>query len=77
MEPLTLMQLFVTWIVVSLIWLWFTLVVSNFYPLYDGGLSQILIVLRGKKGVKGTMSTTADSVNASTPVEEVSEVVKG
>ncbi|KIW26206.1 uncharacterized protein PV07_09319 [Cladophialophora immunda] len=43
--------LFVTWVVVSLIWLWIALVIANFYPLVDGGLKQIWIVLRGAKGV--------------------------
>ncbi|KAI2468481.1 sodium/proline symporter [Annulohypoxylon bovei var. microspora] len=35
-------------IVISLIYLWFTLVVANFYPLYDGGAKKIWIVLRGR-----------------------------
>lgn len=35
----------------SLIYLWFTLVVANFYPLFDGGLAQIWQVIRGNKEV--------------------------
>ncbi|KAI1206058.1 sodium/proline symporter [Annulohypoxylon truncatum] len=41
-------SLFTAWIVVSLIYLWFTLVVANFYPLYDGGARKIWIVLCGQ-----------------------------
>lgn len=40
------MQFFIAWVVISLIWLWFTLVVAIFYPLIDGGLKQMWAVLR-------------------------------
>ena len=40
-----MLQFFVAWVVISLIWLWFTLVVAIFYPLVDGGLKQIWAVL--------------------------------
>lgn len=48
--------------VISLIWLWLTLLVANFYPLIDGGLRQIWIVVRGKKAVKA--STEIDDVDS-------------
>jgi hypothetical protein len=32
------MQFFIAWIVIALIWLWFTLVVAIFYPIIDGGI---------------------------------------
>ncbi|KAL2819602.1 Sodium:solute symporter family-domain-containing protein [Aspergillus cavernicola] len=32
---------FTAWVVISLIWLWLTLVVAIFYPLIDGGLQQM------------------------------------
>lgn len=38
---------FVAWVVISLIWLWLALFVANFYPLFDGGVRQILTVVRG------------------------------
>jgi hypothetical protein len=42
------MQFFIAWIVISLIWLWFTLVVAIFYPLIDGGLQQMWTVIKMK-----------------------------
>jgi hypothetical protein len=44
-------QFFIAWVVISLIWLWFTLVVAIFYPLVDGGVKQmwaVLVVARKK-----------------------------
>ncbi|KAI1103865.1 sodium/proline symporter [Jackrogersella minutella] len=40
--------LFTAWIVICLIYLWLTLMVANFYPLYDGGARKIWIVVRGR-----------------------------
>ncbi|KAL4872519.1 hypothetical protein BDV12DRAFT_210481 [Aspergillus spectabilis] len=46
-------SLFIAWVVISLIWLWFTLIVAIFYPLVDGGVEQIWAVLnRVTKGGK-------------------------
>jgi hypothetical protein len=66
-------SLFQAWIVVSLIWLWFTLVVAIFYPLYDGGVAQMWTVIRGKTG-RGRKGVELDS--PSPPVESVEEVAK-
>ncbi|KAL4887682.1 Sodium:solute symporter family-domain-containing protein [Aspergillus karnatakaensis] len=38
-------SLFMGWVVISLIWLWFTLVVAIFYPLVDGGIQQMWAVV--------------------------------
>ncbi|KAG9796326.1 urea active transporter-like protein, partial [Aureobasidium melanogenum] len=62
------------WVVISLIWLWFTLLVANFYPLIDGGLKQILIVIQGKRGVKGSTELPPDSESSSPPPEQVTVV---
>lgn len=43
------MQLFYVWVIVALIWLFIALLIANFYPLLDGGLEKIWIVLRGQK----------------------------
>ncbi|KAI1629485.1 SSS family solute:Na+ symporter [Exophiala viscosa] len=64
---------FTAWVIISLIWLWFTLLVANFYPLIDGGAQQIWIVLRGKKGVKASTEVDEDSGN-STPLPEPQSV---
>ncbi|KAL2444296.1 putative urea active transporter 1 [Exophiala dermatitidis] len=66
--------LFQAWVVISLIWLWFTLLVANFYPLVDGGLKQILIVIQGKRGVKGSTELPPDSESSSPPPEQVTVV---
>ncbi|KAJ4296803.1 hypothetical protein N0V90_006851 [Kalmusia sp. IMI 367209] len=67
-------SLFQAWIVISLIWLWFTLVVAIIYPLYDGGVAQMWTIIQGKTGKK---RKGVDSETSSPPVEEVAEVVKG
>ncbi|EXJ79152.1 hypothetical protein A1O3_08653 [Capronia epimyces CBS 606.96] len=58
---------FIAWIVIALIWLWFTLVVAIFYPLYDGGLKQIWIVLQGKTAVKASTEIDEDSLGTAPP----------
>ncbi|OAL57436.1 SSS family solute:Na+ symporter [Pyrenochaeta sp. DS3sAY3a] len=67
---------FTAWIVISLIWLWFTLLVSNFYPLIDGGAKQIWTVLSGRKGTKGTTEYSDDSGISTPPTQEISAVPK-
>ncbi|KAI5861153.1 sodium/proline symporter [Durotheca rogersii] len=49
-------SLFTAWIVVSLIYLFFTLLVSNIYPLYDGGIRKIWTVVTGRASRKGETS---------------------
>ncbi|CAO2649799.1 Nn.00g010910.m01.CDS01 [Neocucurbitaria sp. VM-36] len=62
---------FIGWVVISLIWLWFTLLVSNFYPLIDGGAKQIWTVIRGRKGTKGTTEYQTDSGVSTPPMEQI------
>lgn len=57
-------QFFVAWVVVALIWLWATLFIGNFYPLYDGGLRQIWTVVR---------RLTRKDMSVEVPSEESSE----
>ncbi|KAF2447889.1 SSS family solute:Na+ symporter [Karstenula rhodostoma CBS 690.94] len=66
-------SLFQAWIVISLIWLWFTLVVAIFYPLYDGGVAQMWTIIQGKTD-KGSKSV--ESGSSSPAVEGVEELVK-
>jgi hypothetical protein len=47
--------------VIAFIYLWFTLLVGNFYALFDGGFQQILTVIRGAKGIKPTTQIEAES----------------
>ncbi|KAF1846190.1 SSS family solute:Na+ symporter [Cucurbitaria berberidis CBS 394.84] len=67
---------FIAWIVISLIWLWLTLLVSNFYPLIDGGANQIWTVVRGRKGTKGTTEYQTDSGNSTPPTEQFNATPK-
>ena len=64
-------QFFIAWVAISLIWLWFTLLVSNFYPLIDGGAKQIWTVIRGRKGMKGTTEFQTDSGVSTPPTERI------
>ncbi|ETS83521.1 hypothetical protein PFICI_05397 [Pestalotiopsis fici W106-1] len=46
---------FTAWMVVAFVYLWFTLIVSNVYPILDGGYRQIWTVVRGTGG-KGAIT---------------------
>ncbi|EXJ87089.1 hypothetical protein A1O3_04047 [Capronia epimyces CBS 606.96] len=76
-------KLFIAWVVVSLIWLWVALFIANFYPLLDGGLKKIWLVLKGEKDASAVdetrsadISPSSDSVTASPPGEKVAVVVE-
>ncbi|KIX03525.1 uncharacterized protein Z518_07078 [Rhinocladiella mackenziei CBS 650.93] len=78
--------LFVAWIVVSLIWLCAALFVANFYPLVDGGLKKIWIVVSGKKDVvvekglddgSGSGGGVSSMETTNTPPGETEEIVIG
>jgi hypothetical protein len=68
-------RFFTAWIVISLIYLWFTLFVGNFGPLVDGGLKKIWSVLRGQAEVAndkspGTASPGPESATKRVQKEE-------
>jgi hypothetical protein len=51
--------------VIALIWLFITLGIANFYPLIDGGITKIWIVLkdnkaRGKAQLHGASNSSSD-----------------
>ncbi|KAJ5733574.1 hypothetical protein N7493_002360 [Penicillium malachiteum] len=65
-------QFFVAWVIVSIIWLWGTMLIAIFYPLIDGGIQQIHQVYQGlthsksiaeshSSGYKGSDATTSPS----------------
>lgn len=54
-----LYKLFTAWVVVSLIWLFFTLLVAIFYPLVDGGFKKIWRVINWRQASKGEESSGA------------------
>ncbi|KAB8264684.1 Sodium:solute symporter family-domain-containing protein [Aspergillus pseudonomiae] len=66
---------FSAWVVVAIIWLWLTMLVAIFYPIFDGGIQQIKQVYRGlragdetKKGV-GNETSSSPSISDTTPEE--------
>lgn len=61
-------KFFVAWVVVSIIWVWGTMLVTGFYPLIDGW-GQIVLVLRGIFG-RGKNKTRVSSSQEES-VEEV------
>ncbi|KAJ5344498.1 hypothetical protein N7452_002502 [Penicillium brevicompactum] len=45
-------KFYIAWVVVGIIWLWLSMLVAIFYPIFDGGIQQIRDVYRGLKGNK-------------------------
>ncbi|KAF4126263.1 LOW QUALITY PROTEIN: urea-proton symporter [Geosmithia morbida] len=63
---------FTAWIVISLVYLWFTLLVSNVYPLVDGGAKKIYFILSGRTSEgkpSGGSSETSDVESPKTDAE--------
>ncbi|KAJ5087022.1 hypothetical protein NUU61_008329 [Penicillium alfredii] len=42
-------KFYIAWVVVAIIWLWGTMLVGIFYPLFDGGIQQISQIYRALK----------------------------
>lgn len=64
-------EFFSAWIVISIIWVWGTMLVAGFFPIIDGR-EQIMQVWRGLRGgLKGeqTSLTVHTSTGTTTPVE--------
>lgn len=62
-------KFFVAWVVVSIIWVWGTMLVAGFFPIVDGW-RQIRLVLRG-------LSSRQENLSASNSVEVVETKVPG
>lgn len=58
------MKFFSAWIVVSLIYLWFTLIVGGIYPLFDGGYRKIRTVLGGRRETKEVSGNIQQDVSS-------------
>uniref|UniRef100_A0A8H7THW5 Urea active transporter n=1 Tax=Bionectria ochroleuca TaxID=29856 RepID=A0A8H7THW5_BIOOC len=63
-------RFFTAWIVFAYIFLWFTLIVGNFYPLFDGGFKSIWIVIKGKRGVHESSQPVMGSPDSESSTEE-------
>lgn len=70
-------KFFIAWVVVSIIWVWGTMLIAGFFPIIDGW-KQILLVVRGVTG-RETKASESDSVEVvqSTKREEYGEGFKG
>ena len=83
---LTAMKFYIAWVVVGIIWLWISMLIAIFYPIFDGGIQQIRDIYRGLRGHnvvteaiqgdgKGDASTSpsAGSISDTTRVRETQE----
>lgn len=70
-------QLFTAWVVVALIWLWVTLVIANFYPLFDGGFKMIWAVLTRRQGIEEKADSGATTPREAAQLEHPDETGKG
>ncbi|GKZ34523.1 hypothetical protein AbraIFM66950_004799 [Aspergillus brasiliensis] len=66
---------FTAWVVVGIIWLWITMLVAIFYPIFDGGMQQMMQISRALRGRKDTVSSPSfiSTVNDSPEVFRVDE----
>ncbi|KAJ5779799.1 Sodium/solute symporter [Penicillium paradoxum] len=84
-------RFFIAWVVVSIIWLWLSMLVAIFYPIIDGGIEQMRDVYRGlrrpqiiteaaqsndEKGVSSG-SPSAGSISDATRIGEFQEGKSG
>lgn len=58
---------FVAWVVVSIIWVWGTMLIAGFFPIIDGW-RQILLVVRGVRG-RETKTSESDSIEGDQVVQ--------
>lgn len=65
--------------VVAIIWLWLSMLVAIFYPIFDGGIQQIRDVYRGLRGqnvVEGARSKDGKGEISSPYVGSISDVTQ-
>lgn len=65
--------------VVAIIWLWLSMLVAIFYPIFDGGIQQIRDVYRGLRGqnvVEGARSKDGEGEISSPSVGSISDVTQ-
>lgn len=62
---------FSAWIVISIIWVWGTMLVAGFYPIIDGReqIVQVWSGLRGGLNKEPAATTAKASTGTTTPVE--------
>ncbi|KAK6832311.1 hypothetical protein RU639_003906 [Aspergillus parasiticus] len=67
---------FSAWVVVAIIWLWLTMLVAIFYPIFDGGIQQIGQVYRGLRAGNETKETVGNESSSSPSISDTAEEVK-
>ncbi|KAE8166927.1 Sodium:solute symporter family-domain-containing protein [Aspergillus tamarii] len=67
---------FSAWVVVAIIWLWLTMLVAIFYPIFDGGIQQIKQVYRGLRAGNGTKEAVGNETSSSPSISDTAEEVK-
>lgn len=68
-------KFFTAWVVVSIIWVWGTMLIAGFFPIIDGW-SQILLVVRGVVG-RESKASESDSVEVVQTEDRPDYIVKG
>ncbi|OGM42310.1 putative urea active transporter [Aspergillus bombycis] len=61
---------FSAWVVVAIIWLWLTMLVAIFYPIFDGGIQQITQVYRGLRAGNETNKTVGNETSSSPSISD-------
>ncbi|KOC12957.1 putative urea active transporter [Aspergillus flavus AF70] len=67
---------FSAWVVVAIIWLWVTMLVAIFYPIFDGGIQQITQVYRGLCVGNGRKEAVGNESSSSPSISDTGEEVK-
>ncbi|KAE8363799.1 Sodium:solute symporter family-domain-containing protein [Aspergillus caelatus] len=67
---------FSAWIVVAIIWLWLTMLVAIFYPIFDGGIQQIKQVYRGLRVGNKTKEEVGNESSSSPSISDTAEEAK-
>lgn len=68
-------KFFIAWVVVSILWVWGTMLIAGFFPIIDGW-KQIMLVVRGITG-RDSKSLESDSVDVVQTKERPDYVRKG
>ncbi|KAE8420280.1 Sodium:solute symporter family-domain-containing protein [Aspergillus pseudocaelatus] len=67
---------FSAWVVVAIIWLWLTMLVAIFYPIFDGGIQQIKQVYQGLRAGNKTKEAVGNESSSSPSISDTAEEAK-
>ncbi|KAJ5567768.1 hypothetical protein N7535_007074 [Penicillium sp. DV-2018c] len=69
-------KFFIAWVVVAIIWLWLSMLIAIFYPIFDGGIQQMRNVYRGLRGQKSVDEVKSCNPNTSPSDEYISDATR-